>query len=43
MIKSLAKRDIILFGELHNNPISHWLQYEVTADLNKTRELILGA
>jgi uncharacterized iron-regulated protein len=43
MIKSLAKEDIILFGETHNNPISHWLQYEVTNDLNKSRDLILGA
>ena len=43
MIKVLAKKDIVLFGELHNNPISHWLQYETTFDLNKKRELILGA
>ncbi|MBT8194926.1 MAG: ChaN family lipoprotein [Bacteroidia bacterium] len=43
MIKTLAKQDIILFGELHNNPISHWLQYEVTSDLHKNRKLILGA
>lgn len=43
MLKKLAKNDIVLFGELHNNPIAHWLQYEVTNDLNKTRKLILGA
>ncbi|WP_053991606.1 ChaN family lipoprotein [Mangrovimonas sp. TPBH4] len=43
MKKTLVKQDIILFGELHNNPISHWLQYEVTSDLHKTRKLILGA
>ncbi|OMP29965.1 ChaN family lipoprotein [Mangrovimonas sp. DI 80] len=43
MKKTLQKQDIILFGELHNNPISHWLQYEVTSDLHKTRKLILGA
>jgi len=43
MLKSLTKNDIILFGELHNNPISHWLQYEVTADLNISKKLILGA
>nr|WP_281501076.1 ChaN family lipoprotein [Cellulophaga sp. F20128] len=43
MLKSLTKDDIILFGELHNNPISHWLQYEVTADLNQTEQLVLGA
>lgn len=43
MIKEIAKKDILLFGELHNNPISHWLQYEVTADLNEQKKLILGA
>ncbi len=43
MLKKLSKNDIILFGELHNNPIAHWLQYEVTNDLHKTRKLILGA
>lgn len=39
----LLKKDFILFGEHQDNPISHWLQYEVTADLHNTRELILGA
>lgn len=43
MMKSLAKSDVVLFGELHNNPISHWLQYEVTAALHETQKLILGA
>lgn len=43
MIKILAKRDIVLFGEIHNNPISHWLQYEVTSDLNESRNIIMGA
>ena len=43
MLKTIAKKDIILFGESHNNPISHWLQYEVTTDLNNTNQLILGA
>jgi len=43
MLKTLAKNDIILFGELHDNPISHWLQYEVSLDLNASQQLILGA
>lgn len=43
MIKKLAKKDVILFGETHDNPISHWLQYELTADLYKKRQLVLGA
>lgn len=43
MIKRIQGKDIILFGELHNNPISHWLQIEVTKDLHKINQLILGA
>ncbi len=43
MMKTLKKKNIILFGELHNNPIAHWLQFEVTSDLNNVRQLVLGA
>lgn len=43
MLKTLQKKDMVLFGELHNNPIAHWLQYELTADLHDKRQLILGA
>ena len=38
------KADIILFGELHDNPINHWLQLELTKDLfNVSEKLVLGA
>jgi uncharacterized iron-regulated protein len=46
MLKTLNKVDefdVLLFGEFHNNPISHWLQLAVTKDLHKTKQLILGA
>lgn len=43
MIKHLAKADVVFFGEEHNNPIAHWLEFELTKDLYKTRQLILGA
>ncbi|WP_044241058.1 ChaN family lipoprotein [Flexithrix dorotheae] len=45
MTNVLADADVILFGELHNNPISHWLQLQVTKDLYaaKKEDLILGA
>ena len=43
MVKSVQNGDIILFGELHNNPISHWLQYEVSEDLLKMGNLTFGA
>lgn len=43
MIKGLGDKDVVLFGEYHDNPIVHWLQLEVTMDLDKTRDLVLGA
>jgi uncharacterized iron-regulated protein len=43
MIQALGKKDIVLFGEFHNNPIAHWLQLEVTKDCDQSRDLILGA
>ncbi len=43
MIKELSKSDILLFGEYHNNPISHWLELEVTKSLAQTDSLILGS
>mgnify|MGYP004448098217 FL=1 len=43
MLNTLEKKDMVLFGELHNNPIAHWLQYELTVDLHSQRQLILGA
>jgi uncharacterized iron-regulated protein len=45
MLKALQDADIVFFGELHNNPICHWLQYEVTKDLfaEKGSNLVLGA
>lgn len=43
MLKELDAAQIILFGEYHDNPIAHWLQYEVTASLLKTNQLVLGS
>ena len=43
MLKTLKDKDIILFGEFHDNPISHWLQYELTSDLQNERDVVLGA
>ena len=43
MIKQLAKKDILLFGEFHNNAISHWLELAVAKDLSEKRNLIFGA
>lgn len=45
MLKQLSEADIVFFGELHDNPICHWLQLELTQDLyeNRDSQLILGA
>lgn len=45
MLKKIEDADIVLFGELHYNPISHWLQLELTKDLYdiKSSKLVLGA
>jgi len=43
MMATLSKQDIILFGELHNSALAHWLQVEVTKELATKRALQLGA
>lgn len=43
MMQQLGDKDILLFGEYHNNPIAHWLQLEVTTQLAEQRQLVLGA
>lgn len=45
MKKKSAEYDVVFFGELHNNPISHWLQIKLTSDLYNLKDgkLILGA
>lgn len=43
MLKSMSVADVVLFGEFHNNPISHWLQLETTKDLFQKRKIKLAA
>lgn len=45
MLEAAAEADIVLFGEYHTNPITHWLQLELSRDLYelKGKGLILGA
>jgi len=45
MLEAAEGSDIVLFGEYHTNPISHWLQLELTTDLLEAKgdALILGA
>lgn len=45
MLKDLQDADIIFFGELHTDPIAHWMQFELTKELfsQKPGALVLGA
>jgi uncharacterized iron-regulated protein len=45
ILKEVESADVILFGELHDNPIAHWLQLELTKDIFNTinEDLVLGA
>jgi len=42
LLKQLSNADVVLFGELHNNAIAHWLELTLAKDLSKNKELILG-
>ncbi|GAB3319749.1 ChaN family lipoprotein [Larkinella ripae] len=45
VLKEAKEADVVFFGELHNNPICHWLELQLTKDLYAERKerLILGA
>lgn len=45
MIQTITKADVCLFGELHNDPISHWLELEIMKSLYEIKKdsLIVGA
>jgi uncharacterized iron-regulated protein len=45
LLRRAKEADIIFFGEIHNNPICHWLELELVKDLyqEKKEKLVLGA
>jgi uncharacterized iron-regulated protein len=45
MLKEVLDADIVFFGELHNNPIAHWLELEITKELYNAKgdSLVLAA
>ncbi|HHD83236.1 MAG TPA: hypothetical protein ENK92_03940, partial [Bacteroidetes bacterium] len=45
VIKDLAASDMVFFGEYHTNPISHWLQLEMTKSFFEVKgdKLFFGA
>ena len=45
LMEKAQEADVFFFGELHNNPIAHWLQLELTKALHEAKEgkVTLGA
>ncbi|MEI6747865.1 MAG: ChaN family lipoprotein [Bacteroidales bacterium] len=45
LLHDAKKADIVFFGEQHNDPICHWLEYELACDLYREtcKNLIIGA
>ncbi|GAB3896998.1 ChaN family lipoprotein [Spirosoma agri] len=45
LVRQATDADVVLFGELHNNPICHWLELQLTKDLQSAKNgaLVLGA
>jgi uncharacterized iron-regulated protein len=45
LVTDALAADIVLFGELHNNPICHWLELQLLKDLHaeKQAQLVVGA
>lgn len=44
VINEIKGANVVFFGEIHTNPISHWLQYEIVNDMLKETNgsLIIG-
>jgi uncharacterized iron-regulated protein len=44
MIEECSESDVVLFGELHNNSMNHWLELQLAKSLYETKkEIQLGA
>ncbi|WP_417885367.1 ChaN family lipoprotein [Zunongwangia sp.] len=44
LVDSLSNYDVVLFGELHDHPVLHWLQLKTVQQLYKIdKNLVLGA
>ncbi len=45
LLKDAGESQVVFFGELHNNPICHWLEIELTKDLFELKQdkLVLAA
>ena len=43
LLKTAEETQVVLFGEFHNNAISHWLELELTKDVAENKTVVLGA
>ena len=43
LLKSAEATQVVLFGEFHNNAISHWLELELTKDVAAAKSIVQGA
>lgn len=43
MVKSMDEAEVILFGELHNNSIAHWVQLELSKTMVEKKKVAFGA
>lgn len=44
LVDKAEQSDVVLFGELHDNHVGHWLEYELAEELiNRQEDRILGA
>lgn len=43
LVKESMNTQVVLFGEYHNNAISHWLELELTKDIAEKKPVVLGA
>lgn len=43
LVKKVQATNVLFFGEIHNNPIAHWLTFELIKTLSTQRKLIIGA
>lgn len=45
VVESANKSEVVLFGELHNSPICHWLQFRLAKNMHEhfKEDLVIGA
>lgn len=42
LLDEARQADVVLFGEMHDNPICHWLELELLIDLDSLETVVLG-